>query len=265
MVRHICNHRKGNDFAMHSKAFRFESHEAEESAVEFSKSKAWAVPLLAVRGSIIESESGIELFAFMESVACARDAFALIEACFRMMVAVHNDDALHLDFHPKNIVLSETVKEGATTVQIQCKVYGVYCVDFETLWHPSCSDRGFDDVSHAWNDCRRGGMGRLLHSEYSVARCACYDVYTFSTYCIRFVKNPHFALAKEPLHNICNLDYDAPLPYVVADMNGKEQRYHTYLMGPDRTVKPASSAQELFSILFKVVDALAVGDENCEI
>lgn len=250
---------------MHTKPFRFETQEAEESAIEYCKSRAWAVPSLSVRGSIIQSETGIELFHFMNGITCARDAFALVEACFRMITAMHADGALHLDCHPRNIILSNTIKDGATCVHVKGTEYGVYCVDFETLWHPSCSSKGFNIVSSNWNDCRRHGMGRLEHKEYTVEKGACYDVYTFSTYCIRFVTNRHFAAVKAPLYNLCNLDDDAPLPYVTADLNGKSQRYHTYLMAPDENVLSAGCAAELFGILLKVVDTLAVNNEYCEV
>lgn len=249
---------------MHSKNFRAESEDAERNAVEFCKDKSWAVPNLRVSRYAVISEPCTEMFAFMDTVTSDECAFRLLEACFAVMRALHSSGCLHLDFHPKNLVLSTIIRDGAVTVTAGGSLYGVYCIDFETMWHSSLDAGPFDLVGDIWNDIRDGGMGRLPHSAYSVQGAGCYDMYTFCTYCIRFVTNKHFDLAKHALYSLCGLDSKKDLPCVVATKEGgREQRYHTYLMAPNKSVKSAARAVELFDILRKLVDAVAVRHKSC--
>lgn len=245
---------------MHTKNLRLESEDAEKSAVAYSANKPWAVPNLHVRGYAVVSEKGVEMFEFMKSVESEGDALVLLEACFRLMKCMHDHGAIHLDFHPKNIVLSTTIKDGATVVHNDGVEYGVYCIDFETMWHAECNADAFNVVSDIWNDTRGGGMGRFKHNEYSIETHACYDVYTFCTYCIAFVGNEYFKAARGALFHICNLPDDQPLPYLIADESG--QRYHTYLMEPNTAIKSTAEAIALCSILRDFVDTLAVRYEH---
>lgn len=247
---------------MHHKKLRAESWEAESSAVHFSRGKSWSVPSLNIVGDEVVSEVCLELFTFLQTVDSYSDACKLIECCFRLMGNLHASGALHLDFHPKNIVLSENVKEGAATVAVQGTVFAMYCIDLETLWHPSCNALAFNVVGEAWNDCRAGGMGRLPHSAYTVDMCYCFDVYTFSTYVIKFVQNRYVQLLKSMLHGICGLDAEAPLPGVVTETNGHFQKYYTYLLEPDGAVLRPAAASALCRMLLEVVDTLAVEYEH---
>lgn len=251
---------------LHTKALRADSADAEMSAVRISQKKPWAVPRLHIAGNQVVSKCCVELFGFLQTVDTQADAIALIEGSFRLLCSIHRDNALHLDFHPKNIVVSKEIKTSATTVQVGDTTFALYCIDFETLWHPSCDEDAFNEVSDAWNDCRTGGMGRLSFAAYSVKTCYCYDVYTLCTYIIKFVTNRHVCALRGLLHYICRLDGEKELPYVSAVGKKDEiQKYHTYLMAPTSTVMTAEAAAELLSMLRQVVNALAVNNEHSEI
>jgi len=246
------------------KNLKAHTHDAEVSAALHISHKPWCIPNVSIRGGQLWSEHGRELYAFTDSVTSHVHAARILSACFTLMDMMHADNVYHLDCHPKNMILCKTIREGAVVVDLdESGVWGLYVTDFETLYHPQANMGAFEAVTDAWNSSSTTGLGRMPFAWYRDNSAYSYDVYTFSTYIIKYVHNPRFVAFRSLLYYMCCLDSSQPLPFIetLNESTGTSRPYYTYLPSPRNDIKTAREGAEIFKALSKSLDTIAGNNE----
>lgn len=244
--------------SVYYKMMRRGGEDVEHEAVQYCARHPWCVPRMSARGNVVVSAKGIELYTFMKTCT-AEENIKLVDAMFRVMAQLHKNNCLHLDFHPRNLVLCDVLKHGCTVVTIGTTIYGCYLIDFETVWFPTQTAEYFNDLSDKWNSLSENGLGRMRHFQYTVQECQCYDVYSLATYILAYLSDAKGILSLAPtLKKIAGLCGDALIPGIkTVDADGKEETYYTYLADPKHCNKVATvqSALEMLRDLHQLVDA----------
>ena len=249
----------------HKKDLRFNSHMAETNAVLFAANEPWSAPGLRVTPLSVYSETGLEVYTFMSTMTSHVLAARLLSACYTLISMMHDDKVYHLDCHPKNMILSKTIKEGAAQVDLGDQgTFAVYVIDLETMYHPNSVESAFEEVTDSWNAMRVGGLGRMPYSWYRNHNGYGFDVYTFSTYVIQYVDNTVFTSLKRILYFMCRLPFADPLPHVYVDTGepGTSKKYYTYLTAPRFDIKTARDGADIYKALSETLDAVAYDGEN---
>ncbi len=227
----------------------------EHEAVEYCDGHSWCIPDVTIAHDVLRCRKGREVYSLLKSETLSPpDTLAVVKAMFKVMQKVHASGCLHLDFHPKNVILCEERTSNCTVVECNKKKYGCYVIDFETMWYPGQSADKFDAVSRHWNALTRNGLGRLMYDEYSIQTDARYDVYTLSVYLLKYLEAAIIKVdgLKETLYRIAGLPTTRPIVGIqTIDGHGNEETYYVYLTD-SAGAKPVSvaTALELLDSLF---------------
>ena len=205
----------------------------EHEAAVYCKGRPWCIPDVTIAHDVLRCSKGTEVYSLLKSETLSSpDTLAVVRTMFKVMQNVHASGCLHLDFHPKNVVLCEQRVSNCTVVECNQKTYGCYVIDFETMRYPGQAADKFDAVSRHWNALTPIGLGRMMYNEYSIQKDARYDVYTLSVYLLKYLEAAVLKVdgLKEMLYRIAGLPTSRPIVGIqTIDGHGNEETYYVYL------------------------------------